>query len=150
KAVIDPELGINIVDLGLVYRAERIGEVVAVRMTMTTPACPLGEMLLDEVRGALHEKFPQAAQVSVELVWDPPWSAELMSPAARRRLGVGAGPRRAPPRASRRRGASRCGCGSWRSGSAPSRSSSACRPGWRGSESLSPAPLRSPPTCMAP
>jgi metal-sulfur cluster biosynthetic enzyme len=86
--VIDPELGINIVDLGLVYRAERIGDVVAVRMTMTTPSCPLGEMLLDEVRGALEDKFPQAAQVSVELVWDPPWTAELMSAAARRQLGV--------------------------------------------------------------
>jgi metal-sulfur cluster biosynthetic enzyme len=88
KAVIDPELGINIVDLGLVYRAERIGDVLAVRMTMTTPACPLGEMLLEEVRAALHERFPQAAEVSVELVWDPPWSAELMSLAARRQLGV--------------------------------------------------------------
>ena len=87
-AVIDPELGINIVDLGLVYRAERIGDVVAVRMTMTTPSCPLGEMLMDEVRTALHETFPHAAQVSVELVWDPPWSADLMSRAARQHLGV--------------------------------------------------------------
>ncbi len=88
KRVIDPELGINIVDLGLVYRAERIGDVVAVRMTMTTPSCPLGEMLLEEVRGVLHECFPQAADFSVELVWDPPWSSELMSPEARRQLGV--------------------------------------------------------------
>ncbi len=88
KGVIDPELGINIVDLGLIYRAERIGDVVAVRMTMTTPSCPLGEMLLEEVRGALHEKFPQAAEVSVELVWDPPWSSDLMSLAARQQLGV--------------------------------------------------------------
>jgi len=88
KAVVDPELGINIVDLGLVYRAERIGDVVAVRMTMTTPSCPLGEMLLEEVRAALHAKYPQAAQVSVELVWDPPWSAALMSLAARQQLGV--------------------------------------------------------------
>jgi metal-sulfur cluster biosynthetic enzyme len=55
---------------------------------MTTPSCPLGEMLLEEVRAALHERFPQAAEVSVELVWDPPWSAELMSPVARRQLGV--------------------------------------------------------------
>ncbi len=88
KGVIDPELGINIVDLGLVYRAERIGDVVAVRMTMTTPSCPLGEMLLEDVRAALHEKFPQAAEVSVELVWDPPWSSDLMSRAARQQLGV--------------------------------------------------------------
>jgi metal-sulfur cluster biosynthetic enzyme len=89
KAVIDPELGINIVDLGLVYRAERFGGVIAVRMTMTTPSCPLGEMLLDEVRAVLQKQFPQAADISVELVWDPPWSAELMSPAARAQLGVG-------------------------------------------------------------
>ncbi len=88
KQVIDPELGINIVDLGLVYRAERIGDVVAVLMTMSTPSCPLGEMLLDEVRTVLHESFPQAAELSVELVWDPPWSSELMSSAARRQLGV--------------------------------------------------------------
>jgi metal-sulfur cluster biosynthetic enzyme len=88
KAVVDPELGINIVDLGLVYRAERFGDVIAVRMTMTTPSCPLGEMLLDEVRAALQREFPQAADVSVELVWDPPWSAELMSRAARAQLGI--------------------------------------------------------------
>ena len=88
KIVIDPELGIIIVDLGLVYRAERIGDVVAVRMTMTSPSCPLGEMLLEEVRGALEQSFPAATQVSVELVWDPPWSADLMSLAARQQLGV--------------------------------------------------------------
>ena len=88
RAVVDPELGINIVDLGLVYRAERFGDVIAVRMTMTTPSCPLGEMLLDEVRAVLQRDFPQAAEISVELVWDPPWSAELMSPAARAQLGV--------------------------------------------------------------
>ena len=88
RAVVDPELGINIVDLGLVYRAERFGDVIAVRMTMTTPSCPLGEMLLDEVRAVLRREFPQAAEVSVELVWDPLWSAERMSRAARAQLGV--------------------------------------------------------------
>jgi metal-sulfur cluster biosynthetic enzyme len=88
KNVVDPELGINIVDLGLVYRAERFGDVIAVRMTMTTPSCPLGEMLLEEVRVALRERFPLAGDISVELVWDPPWSSEMMSPEARRQLGV--------------------------------------------------------------
>jgi len=88
KAVVDPELGINIVDLGLVYRADRIADAIEVTMTMTTPSCPLGEMLLEEVRAVLHERFPQAADVSVELVWDPPWSSELMSLAARQQLGV--------------------------------------------------------------
>ncbi len=87
KTVIDPELGINIVDLGLVYRADRGADAIEVTMTMTTPSCPLGEMLLEEVRAVLYKRFPQVA-ISVELVWDPPWSSELMSLEARRQLGV--------------------------------------------------------------
>ena len=87
KTVVDPELGINIVDLGLVYRADRLADAIEVTMTMTTPSCPLGEMLLEEVRAVLYDRFPQAA-ISVELVWDPPWSSELMSAEARRQLGV--------------------------------------------------------------
>ena len=87
KSVVDPELGINIVDLGLVYRADRVADAIEVTMTMTTPSCPLGEMLLEEVRAVLYERFPQVA-ISVTLVWDPPWSSELMSLEARRQLGV--------------------------------------------------------------
>jgi metal-sulfur cluster biosynthetic enzyme len=88
KGVIDPELGINIVDLGLIYRAARVADGIEVVMTMTTPACPLGEMLLEEVKAVLRDRFPQAADPSVELVWDPPWSADRMSAEARRQLGV--------------------------------------------------------------
>ncbi|WP_303908591.1 metal-sulfur cluster assembly factor [Thiohalomonas denitrificans] len=87
REVIDPEVGVNIYDLGLIYDvlASEEGDL-QVRMTMTTPACPVSSMLADQVREALL-KLPQVRDVEVELVWDPPWSPERMSEAARRQLG---------------------------------------------------------------
>ena len=87
RAVNDPEIGISIVDLGLVYRAERRPEGIAVALTLSTPTCPLSEMIIEEAQAALRAQFPQARSIDVELVWDPPWSPERMSEAARRRLG---------------------------------------------------------------
>lgn len=87
RAVNDPEIGINIVDLGLVYRAERNAGGIAVALTMTTPSCPLGEMLVEEAREALQARFPDASSVDVELVRSPPWTPDRMSEAARRQLG---------------------------------------------------------------
>jgi metal-sulfur cluster biosynthetic enzyme len=87
KAVNDPEIGINIVDLGLVYRAERKPDGIEVAITLTTPSCPLGEMLLEETREALRSRFPDAPSIHVELVRSPPWSPDRMSEAARRQLG---------------------------------------------------------------
>ncbi len=88
KAVIDPELGINIVDLGLVYHAERNTTGIAIALTMTTPACPLGEMMSEEIKLVLRDRFPDAPDVRVDIVWDPPWSPELMSEESRRQLGM--------------------------------------------------------------
>lgn len=88
KAVIDPELGINIVDLGLVYHARRTASGIDVALTMTTPACPLGEMMSEEIKMVLRDRFPDVAEVRVEIVWDPPWSPELMSEELRRQLGM--------------------------------------------------------------
>jgi len=88
KAVIDPELGINIVDLGLVYHAARNADGIDIALTMTTPACPLGEMMTEEIKLVLRDRFPALPDVHVELVWDPPWSPELMSEEARRQLGM--------------------------------------------------------------
>jgi metal-sulfur cluster biosynthetic enzyme len=88
KAVIDPELGINIVDLGLVYHAARNTNGIHVALTMTTPACPLGEMMMEEIKLVLRDRFPDTSDVHVELVWDPPWSPELMSEESRRQLGI--------------------------------------------------------------
>lgn len=87
KSVVDPELGVNIVDLGLVYRAAWTAEGIDVAITMTTPTCPLGEMLVAEADETLRRRFPDAARIDVALVWDPPWSAELMNDDARRQLG---------------------------------------------------------------
>ena len=87
RSVIDPELGINIVDLGLVYRAERKDEAIEVDLTMSTPSCPLAEMLVEEAREALRARFPEAA-IQVELVWDPPWTPDRMTEDARDQLGI--------------------------------------------------------------
>lgn len=86
RGVIDPELGVNIVDLGLVYGVEVSGGVVRVRMTTTTPACPIGPYLSDQVRWALLE-LDAVLDVVVEVTHDPPWSPERMSDAAKAELG---------------------------------------------------------------
>jgi metal-sulfur cluster biosynthetic enzyme len=88
KTVIDPELGINIVDLGLVYHAVRNADGIDIALTMTTPACPLGEMMTKDIKLVLRDRFPDTPDVRVELVWDPPWSPELMSEESRRQLGI--------------------------------------------------------------
>jgi len=88
KTVIDPELGINIVDLGLVYDVVRNASRIDIALTMTTPACPLGEMMSEEIKMVLRSCFPDITDVRVELVWDPPWSPELMSEESRRQLGM--------------------------------------------------------------
>ncbi len=85
--VIDPELGINVVDLGLVYRLDVTPERVELDLTMTSPACPMGEMILDNAEQALRAQLPAGVAVDVALVWEPPWSPERMSPDARRWLG---------------------------------------------------------------
>ncbi|HEY9390221.1 MAG TPA: metal-sulfur cluster assembly factor [Mycobacteriales bacterium] len=87
REVIDPELGVNIVDLGLVYdlAVDPVGNI-TIHMTLTTPGCPLGGYLDDEIRSCLRQ-FPAAGDVTVRLVWDPPWSTDLMNDAARTQLG---------------------------------------------------------------
>jgi metal-sulfur cluster biosynthetic enzyme len=87
RQVIDPEAGMNIVDLGLVYRVETRAQCVQVEMTMTSPACPLGEMILDQVRDALAPALPTGCAADVRLVWEPPWQAAMMSDAGKRHFG---------------------------------------------------------------
>lgn len=84
--VIDPELGVDIVNLGLVYGIEiGTGEVV-VRMTLTTPGCPLGAYLDEEVARCLAQ-LPGAPEVQVDLVWEPRWNPAMMTDEAKRLLG---------------------------------------------------------------
>jgi len=86
KKVVDPEIGINIVDLGLVYGLAVSEDRIAVTMTLTSPTCPMGDLLLDEVEAALKGLAP-GAEVELEVVWEPPWSPEKMSAAAREQFG---------------------------------------------------------------
>uniref|UniRef100_E6QPL5 MIP18 family-like domain-containing protein n=1 Tax=mine drainage metagenome TaxID=410659 RepID=E6QPL5_9ZZZZ len=87
RGVSDPEIGINIVDLGLVYGVEISDNRLHVDLTMTTPACPMGEMILDDVREVLAKLAPADVEIDLNLVWDPPWSPDQMSQLAREHLG---------------------------------------------------------------
>ena len=87
QGVIDPEIGIYNVDLGLVYETEIRDGHVHVVMTMTTAACPLGESIAEEVRRAVRQNVPGVTAVSVDLVWEPPWQPSMMSAVAREQLG---------------------------------------------------------------
>lgn len=87
SAIPDPELGIGIVDLGLVYAIGITGDNVRIEMTMTTPACPLHAHLREAVEDRIRKQLAEVKSVEVVLVWDPPWHPMLMSLDARRRLG---------------------------------------------------------------
>jgi metal-sulfur cluster biosynthetic enzyme len=86
RGIDDPEAGMNIVDLGLVYEV-RVGDGrIDVDMTMTTPACPVAESLVDEARAAIEAIAPDTA-VEVHLVWEPIWNPSMMSGTAREFFG---------------------------------------------------------------
>ena len=85
-AVIDPELGIDIVSLGMVYQVAVVGGEVDVEMTLTTPGCPLHASIEADVKRVLGQ-VPGVEGVTVQLVWDPPWTPERMSGEAKSRFG---------------------------------------------------------------
>lgn len=85
--IADPEIGVNIVDLGLVYDIRLDGDACRIAMTMTSPACPTGSLIADEARAAAQAILPAATTVRVDLVWDPPWTPGRMSEKAKKHLG---------------------------------------------------------------
>jgi len=92
RTCFDPEIPINVVDLGLVYEAnvthrEDGDRFVEVKMTLTAPGCGMGDILVDDVRSKL-EMIPTVAEADVELVFDPPWNRTMMSEAARLETGM--------------------------------------------------------------
>ena len=92
KTVYDPEIPVNVVDLGLIYRCEmRLDEngdrVVDVDMTLTAPGCGMGDILVDDVRSKL-KMVPTISQVNVELTFEPPWNYNMMSEVARLETGM--------------------------------------------------------------
>jgi metal-sulfur cluster biosynthetic enzyme len=86
KTVIDPEIGVNIVDLGLIYNLEFDDHYVTVTMTLTTPGCPMHNSLTNWVKEALMG-IGDNVGAKVNLVWDPPWSPDYMSDEAKKQLG---------------------------------------------------------------
>ena len=89
----DPEIPVNIVDLGLIYDLSVVfepgrGSAVEVKMTLTAPGCGMGPAIAADARSRI-ERIPGVRSAAVHVVWDPPWSSEMMSPEARKRLGIG-------------------------------------------------------------
>jgi metal-sulfur cluster biosynthetic enzyme len=89
RTVVDPELGMNIVDLGLVCDIVLDGRQLLITMTMTSPACPLGDFIKAQVLEALEPWAGEFDKMEVDVVSDPEWTPERMSEAARRQLGGG-------------------------------------------------------------
>lgn len=89
RLVEDPEVGMSIVELGLVYRIDVAPQRVHVAMTMTTPACPMGGLITDDARRAIGAVLPEGVEVDIELVWEPPWTPDLMSDNAKQTFGWG-------------------------------------------------------------
>jgi metal-sulfur cluster biosynthetic enzyme len=87
KSVFDPEVGVNIVDLGLVYKVDLQPEELKIQITMTSPACPLHGVITRNIDKVLRQAFPGLGRMTIEVIWDPPWSPDRMSAAARQQLG---------------------------------------------------------------
>ncbi len=86
RSVIDPEIGLDVVELGLVYGIEVDGTTLRVDLTMTSAACPLGDVIVADAEQRLRA-LEGVSDVSVRLVWDPPWTPDRMSSRARGILG---------------------------------------------------------------
>jgi FeS assembly SUF system protein len=87
KTCYDPEIPINVYDLGLIYDIAVKGGKVQVKMTLTAPGCPMARMISYDIEAKL-KKVKGVKEVSVEVVWDPPWTPDRMTDEAKRILGV--------------------------------------------------------------
>ena len=85
ERVVDPEVGLDIVAMGLIYGLEAGPDAIRLRMTLTSPGCPVGESILEMCEQALQE-VAGAGIVDIELVWDPPWNPAMISAQGRERL----------------------------------------------------------------
>ena len=85
KTCYDPEIPINIIDLGLVYGIEVERDRVHIKMTLTMPVCPMGELIIENVKRKV-EAIEGVKEAKIELVWDPPWTPERISEEAMKRI----------------------------------------------------------------
>jgi metal-sulfur cluster biosynthetic enzyme len=87
KNCFDPEIPVNVVDLGLIYDIQIEGEQVKVKMTLTTPGCPMHTKIREDALSKIRE-IPEVKEAEVEIVWDPPWNRNMISAAGRKALGL--------------------------------------------------------------
>lgn len=87
KFVIDPEVGVNVVDLGLIYNVELHNTAVVITMTLTTPGCPLHDTIEEAIQRIMGTRHPNITDARTDLVWEPPWDTEMISDAGKRALG---------------------------------------------------------------
>lgn len=87
RTVLDPEVGINVVDLGLVYGITLADGDVLLEMTMTSPACPLNSYFEKAAERAIRARLPATRAVKIRMVWEPGWEPAMMSAEARRQMG---------------------------------------------------------------
>ena len=87
KKIYDPEIPVNIYDLGLIYDIKINGKKAEVKMTLTTPNCPVAESLPKEVKDSIMQ-VEEIEDVDLQLVWDPPWNKDMMSDAAKLELNL--------------------------------------------------------------
>jgi metal-sulfur cluster biosynthetic enzyme len=87
RRVVDPEVALSIVDVGLVYRVRADADGVHVLMTMTSAACPVTDVIVEDVQAELDRVLPAALPLEVEITYEPPWTPERMSAGARRFMG---------------------------------------------------------------
>jgi len=85
--VVDPEVAMNVVDVGLIYGVTVADGKLHALVTMTSAACPVTELLIEEMETELDRDMPPELLIHVELVWEPPWTTERMSASARRFMG---------------------------------------------------------------
>ena len=83
----DPEIPVNIVDLGLVYDVEVAEDKVDVKMTLTTPGCGMGGMIASNAQSLIMD-LPGVTEANVDIVWDPPWDPSQISEEAKEKLGI--------------------------------------------------------------
>lgn len=88
KTVVDPEIQVNLVDLGLIYDVKVEGKDVHVKMTLTAPGCPMSRFIAMQAQTAVSE-IEGVDNAEVELVWDPPWTPSRITPEGRKALGLG-------------------------------------------------------------
>ena len=87
RTVFDPEIPVNVYDIGLIYEVKISGGEAAIRMTLTSPNCPVAESLPQEVQD-VAAAVEGVTSAEVKIVWDPPWTPEMMSEAAQLELGM--------------------------------------------------------------